>query len=335
MAGASITFGLFFLQFANEGINIHRNINVAVEYASAPVITLFGPANLWATAGSSGSASNVATEFRQLAIIYVLAIVVYQLFVKRPVDKMSAAAAALLICAAVGGLAPYYLFWPLVFIIASGRLRMASIYAIVASCFCSLFFLLDADHHVQGSGPNLGALLPLRSLHFLGLTHRTVSLLSSRITLDLWTPLANLLVPLAMCILGIYVLVSKRTVPSEEEVTEIAPLKLRSIRLAVPYLVTLLAVTISYGFISFRSPRELIHSIYVGVNHYAFVLPIYSWRHWSTAYYWTAKTPYRDVLYGNWWSSILVLGPLYIALWGYFTLRSDRTSKAQLNRPET
>ena len=104
----------------------------------------------------------VNTDLRDLSIIYVLAIVLYQVFARVPLDKMTAAAAALLICPAVGGLAPQYLFWPLVFILASGRVRAAIYYALSASSLYFVFFLIPGASAVKGE--SAAAYLPLRSL---------------------------------------------------------------------------------------------------------------------------------------------------------------------------
>jgi hypothetical protein len=271
--------------------------------------------------------ASAAMDFRQLAIIYVIAIAVYQLVARHPIDRMSAAAAAMLICPAIGGLAPNYLLWPLVFILASGRLRIASAYAAISSCVFFLFFLTPGASY--NPGVDLGALLPLRSLRFLGLPVAAFRWFSTPAALDVWHPLANLIVPLAMCALGVYLLVSRRLTRSVTHAKSVEPLELRSLRTIVPYAVLMVLVVFAYGVVSNHDASGAISAIYHGVNRYAFANPIYSWRQWSLNYFWTAKHPYRDLLGGSWWGTILVLGPLGVAAWGAFAVRASRRNAAR------
>lgn len=322
LTGATVTVVIFFLKFAANGVHIHRNIINTLEYAGQPDATLFGPADLSIFRHFNTTQPSVALDFRQLAIIYVISIALYQLFARHPVDRMSVAAAALLICPAIGGLAPNYLLWPLVFILASGRLRIASAYAVISSCVFFLFFLLPGASY--NPGVDLGALLPLRSLRFLGLPVAALRWFSTPAALDVWHPLANLIVPLAMCALGVYLLVSRRLTGSEPQQTAVEPLELRSVRTIVPYAVLMVLIVLAYGMVSTHDASGTISAIYHGVNRYAFADPIYSWRLWSSNYFWTAKHPYRDLLGGSWWGTILILGPLGIAAWGAFAVRASR-----------
>ena len=322
LTGATVTLVIFFLKFAANGDQVHRSIDIALEYAGQPGSTLFGPADLSIFHHLNTTQTSAAMDFRQLAIIYVVAIAVYQLFARRPLDRMSAAAAVLLICPAIGGLAPQYLLWPLVFIMASGRLRMASVYAVIASFVYFLFFLIPGASYTPGE--NLGALLPLRALRFLGLPTAALRWFASPAAHDVWHPLANLFVPLAMCALGIYLLVSRRPERSGTQAKDLQPLELRSLRTIVPYTVLLVLVVLVYGMVSTHDAGGTIALIYHGVNRYAFAVPMYSWRFWTTHYFWTAKHPYRDILGGSWWGTILLLGPLSIAAWGAFAYRATR-----------
>jgi hypothetical protein len=326
LSGAAVTLVIFFLKFAANGVQIHQNIISALEYGGQPNATLFGPADLSIFNRLNTQQTSAAQDFRQLAIIYIIGIAVYQLLARHPIDRMSAAAAAVLICPAIGGLAPQYLFWPLVFILASGRLRVASAYAVISSCFYSFFFLLLIHKAVF----NIGALLPLRSLRFLGLPNDTQRWFAAPAALDVWHATANLMVPLAMCALGVYLLVSRRPVRSALHAKPVAPLELPSLRTIVPYTALMVLVVFAYGMVSTHGVSVTIASIYHGVNRYAFTRPIYTWSHWRNNFYWAAKRPYRDLLGGSWWGTILLLGPLGIAAWGTFALRaSRRTARPQ------
>jgi hypothetical protein len=319
--GALIMLVAFFLKFAANGVHVHQNIIETLQYAGQPGATLFGPADLSIFRHLNSLHAQVLQDFRQLSFVYVFAIVVYQLIARKPVDRMTAAAAALLICPAIGGMAPNYLLWPFVFIIASGRLRIASVYAIVTSCLYFLFFLIPGASY--NPGVNLGALLPLRSLRSLGLPLTSLRWFSARAALDVWHPLANLVVPLAMCALGVFLLVSRPPDASVPQPATCEPLELRSVRTIAPYTALMVLVVIAYGMVSTHDVSATIAAIYHGVNDYAFARPIYSWRLWSTNYFWTAKHPYRDILGGSWWGTILVLGPLGIAAWGAFAIRAS------------
>jgi hypothetical protein len=326
LTGASVTLVLFFLKFAANGVQIHQNIISAFEYGGQPDMTLFGPADLSIFDRLNTHQSSAAQDFRQLAIVYIIGIAVYQLVARHPIDRMSAAAAALLICPAIGGLAPQYLFWPFVFILASGRLRVASAYAVLSSSFYFFFFLILFPKAAY----NIGALLPLRSLRFLGLPNVARRWFSSPAALDVWHSLANLIVPLAMCALGVYFLLSRRPTRSVPRAKSVEPLELPSLRTIAPYAVLMVLVVVAYGMASTHGASITISSIYHGVNRYAFAHPIYTWSHWKTTLYWAAKRPYRDLLNGSWWGTILLLGPLGIAAWGASALRaSRRTARPQ------
>jgi len=320
LTGATVTVVLFFLKFAANGINVHQNISNALQYGGQPQRALFGPADLSVLRHLINSPAGLALEFRQLAIIYVIGIAVYQLLARRPVDRLSAAAAALLICPAIGGMAPDYLFWAFLFILASGRLRIASVYAVISSCVFFLYFLIPGASY--NSGVDLGALLPLRSLRFLGLPVATLKWFNSPAALDVWHPLANLVAPLAMCVLGVYLLMSRRFEGGPPHVVE--PLDLRSVRIVVPYAVLMVLIVIVSGAVLTKNTTGLISAIYHGVNRYAFNNPIYSWHRWSTIFFWKVHHPYRDISGGSWWGTILVLGPLGIAVWGAFAVRASR-----------
>jgi hypothetical protein len=219
-------------------------------------------------------------------------------------------------------LAPDYLFWPLIFILATGRLRIASVYAVISSFVFFLYYLVPGASFQPGV--ELGALLPLRSLRFLGLPVAARRWFSSPVALDVWHPLANLIVPLAMCALGVYLLVSRYQDRSASQPTAVEPLELRSIRTIMPYAALMVLVVIGYGVVSIDDPNALVTSIYRGVNRYSFAHPIYSWRHWATFYFWMVNHPLRDILGGSWWGTFLILGPLSIGVWGIFAVRASR-----------
>jgi hypothetical protein len=322
LTGAAATVVLFFLKFAANGDHVEANIRQVFNYGGHPGSTLFGPANLSFFNFLNNGQTSAAQEFRELAIVYVVGIALYQLLARQPIDRMSAAAAALLISPAIGGLDPQYMFWPFVFILASGRLRMASVYAGLSSCVYFLFFLLPGASY--NTGENLGALVPLRSLRFLGLPDATIRWFSSPSAMELWHPLANLLVPLAMCALGVYLLGSRWPARSASEVGSVEPLALRSLRTLIPYTALMVLVVLAYGVVSRHDAVAAISSINHGVNRYAFVTPMYSWSRWAIVPYWTVKHPYRNLLSGSWWGTVLIYVPIGIAAWGAFALRFSR-----------
>lgn len=319
VTGATITLVVFFWKFAANGIDIHQNIFRALEYGGQPGATLFGPADLSIFSHFNTLQTSAAMDFRQLAIIYVVAIALYQLVARHPVDRMTAAAAAMLICPAIGGLAPQYLFWPFVFILAAGRLRIASAYGVIASFVCLLFFLVPGASYDPGE--NLGALLPLKALRFLGLPDPAIKWFASNVALDVWRPLSNLLVPLAMCALGIYFLVSQNRNDSVANHDSLEAHHVGSVRTIAPYTFLMVLAVVVYGMVSAHGAGVTISSINRGVSHYAFADSIYTWRHWKTYLDWTVRRPYRHILGGSWWGTMLILGPLGIAAWGAMALR--------------
>ncbi len=327
--GATFTVVVFFLKFAANGVHIHQDVANTFSYAGQPGATLFGPADLSIFSHFVTAQTNVALDFRQLSIIYVIGIALYQLVARHPADRMAAAAAALLICPAIGGMAPQYLFWPFVFILASGRVRFASVYAIASSFLYFLFFLLPGASYTAGE--NLGALLPLRSLRFLGLPLAALKWLTKPVMLQVWHPITNLVVPLAMCVVGVYLLTSRRTVRRVSR-EAVEPLELRSIRSIVPYTLLMLSVVFVYGMVSTHMERATISAIYHGINRYAFAHPIYSWRHWKLHYFWATTPPYPSLVSGSWWGTIIILGPLGIAVWSAFALRATSRSAPHRGR---
>jgi hypothetical protein len=343
LIGFVATMGLFLAKFALDGINLHRNLNDVISYAGTPGFTVFGPAKFFYLHALSTVhvARDVAlqiltvnTDLRDLSIIYVLAIVIYQIFARVPLDKMTAAAAALLICPAVGGLAPQYLFWPLVFILASGRVRAAVSYALSASSLYFLFFLIPGASAVKGESS--AAYLPLRSLSFLGVPHSVLEwFANSPVALDIWNPLANLVVPVAMCCFGLYLLVSRTTPKYAPEESDLQPLGLRAVRTCIPYVAAIVTAMVVYSFYTVSNFTAMYATFDAGVRKYGFVRPIFSTYYWSEAYYFTTRTPWSSLISGTWWVSIFILGPLLIAAWGVFACRHFSSSDALLKREES
>lgn len=330
VTGFAMTMGLFFAKFAFDGINLWQNVRNVISYAGTPGFTVFGPAKLWylhdlslAPIHRSAAIQQIndkIADLRDLSIIYVLAIVLYQIFARVPIDRMSAAAAALLICPAVGGLAPQYLFWPLVFIFASGRMRAAVSYALSASSLYFLFFLIPGASAVKGESSV--AYLPLRSLSFFGVPRSALEwFANSPIVLDIWNPLANLMVPIVMCTFGVYLLVSRKSPKYSPNAIDLQPLRLRSLRTCIPYVAALVLATVFYSFYTVSNPTVLSNALNTGVHKYAFLHPIFSINYWSEVFFFTARYPWSSLESGIWWGSILVLAPLLIALWGVVACR--------------
>lgn len=342
LIGFAATVGLFFTKFALDGTNLHRNIENVVSYAGSPGFTIFGPAKLWylhalsevpVARGVATQELMVNTDLRDLSIIYVLAIVLFQIFARVPLDKMTAAAAALLICPAVGGLAPQYLFWPLVFILASGRFRAAVTYALSASSLYFLFFLIPGASAVKGESS--AAYLPLRSLRFLGVPHRALEwFANSPVALDIWNPLANLIVPIAMCCFGLYLLVSRTTPRYAPEESQLQPLGLRAIRTCIPYVAALVIVAVVYSIYTNHDLSTMFATLDAGVGKYAFIHPIFNTSYWTESYFFTTQTPWGDLASGAWWGTILILGPLLIVAWGVFACRRFSSSDAIVKRED-
>jgi hypothetical protein len=342
LIGFAATMGLFFAKFALDGTDLHRNINNVISYAGTPGFTVFGPAKLWyihalsvipVARSVAAQELTVNADLRDLSIIYVLAIVLYQIFARVPFDKMTAAAAALLICPAVGGLAPQYLFWPLVFILASGRFRAAVSYAFSASSLYFLFFLIPGASAVKGE--SAAAYLPLRSLRFLGIPHNALEwFANSPVALDIWNPLANLIVPIAMCGFGLYLLVSRTTPRFAPGEPELQPLGLRAVRTCIPYVAVMVIATITYSFYTNSNLGSLYATLDTGVAKYAFLHPIFNSSYWSAAFFFSTPSPWSALASGAWWGSILILGPLLIVAWGVFACRDISSSDALIKRDE-
>jgi hypothetical protein len=342
LIGFATTMGLFFAKFALDGTNLHRSVDNVIAYAGTPGFTVFGPAKLWYLHALSviPVSHSVATQeltvnadLRDLSIIYVLAIVLFQVFARVPLDKMTAAAAALLICPAVGGLAPQYLFWPLVFILASGRVRAAVAYALSASSLYFLFFLIPGASAVKGE--SAAAYLPLRSLSFLGIPHRALEwFANSPVALDIWNPLANLIVPIAMCCFGLYLLVARTRPQYAPEERHLQPLELRAIRTCIPYVAALVVATLVYSFYTINNLSAMYATLDAGVRKYAFLHPIFNTSYWSGAFFFTTHTPWNALTSGTWWGSILVLGPLLIVAWGVFACRRFSSADALVKRDD-
>ena len=340
LIGFAATMGLFIAKFALDGTNLHQNLDNVVSYAGAPGFTVFGPAKLWflhalsAIPASHNAAAQeliANSDLRDLSIIYVFAIVLYQVFTRVPLDKMTSAAAVLLICPAVGGLAPQYLFWPLVFILASGRVRAAVAYALSASSLYFVFFLIPGASAVKGE--SAAAYLPLRSLSFLGIPHSALEwFANSPVALDIWNPLANLIVPIAMCVFGLYLLVSRRTPKYAPEASHLQPLGLRAIRTCIPYVAAIVTAMVVYSLYTLHNFVTMYPVLDAGVRKYAFVHPIFNTYYWSESFFFTTRSPWSALASGTWWGSILILGPLLIVLWGVFACRHFSSSDSMIKR---
>jgi hypothetical protein len=332
LTGFAVTMGLFFAKFALDGTDLHRNFVNVIDYAGTPGFTIFGPAKFYslhaiATSNVNLTVAAINSDFRGLSITVVIAIVLYQIFARVPLDKMTTAAALLLICPAIGGLAPQYLLWPLVFILASGRVRAATLYALSASSLYFLFFLIPGAS--AASGESSAALLPLRSLSFLGVPRSALDwFANSSVALDIWTPLANLVLPIAMCSLGFYLLVSRTSPHYTAEEGQLQPLGLRAIRTCIPYVTIMVIATVAYSLYTTHGPGALYATLDARVGQYAFLHPIFDARHWSRFFDFTTKSPWNALMSGAWWGSILVLGPLLIALWGVLASRHFSDSDA-------
>jgi hypothetical protein len=338
--GFAAAVGLFFAKFELDGTDLHRSLQDVISYAGTPGFTIFGPAKLWylhalatipVSSGVAAQELAVTSAFREVSIVIVAVIVVYQIFARTPLDKMTAAAAALLICPAVGGLAPQYLFWPLVFILASGRVRAAVVYALSASSLYFVFFLIPGASATKGE--SAAAYLPLHALRFLGVPRSALEwFANSPVSLDIWNPIANLIVPIAMCCFGLYLLLS-RTIPKyAPEERRLEPLGLPAIRTVIPYVVAMGSATIVYSFYSIPSASAMFATVDAGMRKYAFSHQIFFTSYWSKSFYFTTKSPWNALDSGSWWGSILVVGPLLIAIWGVFACRHFSQSDAILKR---
>jgi hypothetical protein len=333
LIGFAATMGLFLAKFSLDGINLHWNLDNITSYAGTPGTTLFGPAKLWYPHAVNHTVATVTADFRDLSIVYVLAIVLYQVFARVPLDKMTAAAAALLICPAVGGLAPQYLFWPLVFILASGRFRAAVWYALSASSIYFVFFLIPGASAAVGESS--AAYLPLRSLSFLGVPRSALEwFANSPVALDIWNPFANLVVPIAMCCFGLYLLVSRTRPQYAPDESDLQPLGLRAIRTCIPYVAAVVIAMIAYSFYTVTNFPAMYARIDADVLKYAFLHQIFNSNDWTQGINFTTRSPWNELMSGTWWGTILVLGPLLIVLWGLFASRHFAESDALVKRDD-
>jgi hypothetical protein len=338
LLGFAATMGLFLAKFSLDGLNLHWNLDNVTSYAGTPGTTLFGPAKLWyphalSNAAGSHTVAAVTADFRDLSIIYVLAIVLYQIFARVPLDKMTAAAAALLICPAVGGLAPQYLFWPLAFILASGRFRASVIYALSTSSLYFVFFLIPRAS--AATGESAAAYLPLRSLRFLGIPHGALEwFANSPVALDIWNPIANLVLPVAMCGFGLYLLVSRSTPQYAREEPRLQPLELRAIRTGIPYVAAIVIAAVIYSFYTVANFPAMYAALDADVLKYAFLHQIFNSNDWTRGINFTTPRPWNALASGAWWGTILILGPLLIAAWGVFACRHFSDGDAIVRRED-
>ena len=322
VSGAILSAGVFFASFAGEGIDLRRNFDNVISYGGSPGFIVFGPAHLtfFRFLTHLQAHATVIGDFRTFAAIYVLGIILYQVFSKTPLDTMSAAASMLLIAPAIGGLAAQYLVWPLAFIIASGRFRLAVAYSATTSLFLLIYFLIPGSS--ISPGENIGAFLPLHWLRFLGVPTSALQwAASTSVAREVWLPILNLYVPLAMCAVALYLLTSKWRATVPEEGLAINPLEVRATRVCVPFVTLLTVAVATYWLEPTHVKQALIGVVQRGLTHYAFARNIYSWTTWHKVLFWTVSAPYKDVRGGAWWGSILVVGPILILLWVFFTSR--------------
>jgi hypothetical protein len=328
--GAILSVAAFFVMFASEGIDLRRNLDGVIGYGASPGFIVFGPAHLTFFHFLSHLHTNASVigEFRTFAVIYVLGIVLFQVFSKTPIDTMSAAASILLIAPAIGGLAAQYLVWPLVFMIAAGRVRLAVAYSAATSLLLLIFFLIPGSSVIPGE--NVGAFLPLHSLRFLGVPKSVLQwAATTSFTHEVWLPVLNLYLPTAMCALALYLLTSKwRATPSEEGAL-MNSLQIRATKACVPYAALLIVAVVTYLLEPTHVQKALIGTVQTGLTHYAFLRTIYSWSTWHWELFWTVSTPYKAVQGGEWWGSIIVVGPVLILLWSYLALRGQRVPGAR------
>jgi len=321
VTGAILSIAAFFLVFAGEGIDLRRDLDNVIGYGGAPGFIVFGPAHLtfFKFLAHLQSRATVIGDFRTFAVIYIGGIVLYQVFSKTPADTMAAAASMLLLAPAIGGLAAQYLVWPLAFIIAAGRLRLAVVYSAVASFVLLIFFVIPSSSIAPGE--NIATFLPLHALRFLGVPAQMSRWAATTpLARDVWLPILNLYLPLAMCTVALYLLMSKwRAAPSREGL-QLEPLELQSTGVCIPYVALLILTVVTYWIEPTHVKKALIGVVQSGFTHYAFLRSIYSWWTWHRVLFWTHRMPYKDVLGGAWWGSIIVLGPILILYWSYVAL---------------
>jgi hypothetical protein len=322
--GVILSVAAFFVVFAGEGIDLRRNLDGVIGYGSAPGFIVFGPAHLsiFQFLAHLQKHASVIGDFRMLAVIYVLGIIVYQLFSKTPIETMAAAASMLLIAPAIGGLAPQYLVWPLVFIIASGRLRMAVVYSGLTSFLLLIFFMIPGSSVEPGE--SIGMFLPVHSLRFLGVPQSVLRwAATTTFTHEVWLPILNLYLPMGMCALALYLLMSRwRATPTKEGML-VDPIELRATKVCVVYAALLVTAVTAYWLEPTHVEKHLVGVVQTGLTHYAFLRTIYTWTNWQSTLFWTVSTPYKYVLGGAWWGSIIVVGPVLILLWSYLALRGQ------------
>jgi hypothetical protein len=202
-------------------------------------------------------------------------------------------------------------------------------YSVAASFFLFLYFLIPGSSILPGE--NIGTFLPLRALQFLGVPTSAVNWgATTALAHEVWLPILNLYVPLAMCVVALYLLTSKWRASPSKDGNLLDPLELRATKACVPLVVLLVIAVGTYWLEPTHVKSTLIGVVQNGLTHYAFVRNIYSWATWHKDLFWTVLTPYKDTIGGDWWGSIIVVGPLMILAWAYFSLRRRPRSASDL-----
>ena len=106
-------------------------------------------------------------------------------------------------------------------------------------------------------------------------------------------------------------------------------LQIRATKACVPYAALLIVAVVTYLLEPTHVQKALIGTVQTGLTHYAFLRTIYSWSTWHWELFWTVSTPYKAVQGGEWWGSIIVVGPVLILLWSYLALRGQRVPGAR------
>ena len=212
--------------FAYEGFDIQAVLRGVRDYgATGKTVVVMGFARLGEGRGGLpvGLGLSVGT-YRLLAIVVAAALLVRYHIRQEPEDRMLTAAAICLVLQAIGGIAPQYLLWPLPFILAAGRLRIASLYAAGTSLFLLLYYVIPGASFVRGE--NGGIFIPLRQLSWLAPPAGFTQAFNSDEALTLWRVAAHFLLPVLLLGLAV-VLMSTQTPLSRSQEKTLTEVRVR------------------------------------------------------------------------------------------------------------
>ena len=319
--------------FAIQGFNIAQSIKDVFNYGAAQNVGIvFGLAKLQVFQIANPITYNLnfstVSEFRYLATLFALLITLFHVFSKKRNNVMLLASACLIVYVAIGGLAPQYIFWPLVFLLASGQRKIALRYAAISSIFLFLFYLIPSSS--SHPGENFGAFLPIKTFGFLGIPTNIQNFVSNNILIiRFWNPFLNLCVPLFLIGFSLYLFFGEKIHAKDSDVESTNFMRFSLISEFLLMFGLLGSISIFYSCISTTSVgRSLMRTLPDALSKYSFKSPIYSWEYWTHNFYWSVNNPLNSLIGGNLFGSIVFLAPFAIFSWIYYFLNNTQEMDA-------